>query len=51
MILYSGNLFFDTKNKYDILYKEFNIEKSMQGITLVAILMIIWIIVSIIFRI
>lgn len=50
-VLEINNLFFDTKNKYDILYKEFNIEKSMQGITLVAILMVIWIIVSIIFRI
>ena len=50
-VLEINSLFFDTKNKYDILYKEFNIEKSMQGITLVAILMVIWIIVSIIFRI
>ena len=50
-VLEITSLFFDTKNKYDILYKEFNIEKSMQGITLVAILMVIWIIVSIIFRI
>ena len=44
-VLEINSLFFDTKNKYDILYKEFNIEKSMQGITLVAILMVIWIIV------
>ena len=44
-VLEINNLFFDTKNKYDILYKEFNIEKSMQGITLVALVITIVILI------
>ena len=41
-------LYFDTKNKYDILYKEMNIEKSAKNNMLIALLLVVAVAVNII---
>ena len=39
-------LYFDTKNKYDILYKEMNIEKSAKNNAIITILLVITLIIN-----
>ena len=39
-------MYFDTKNKYDILYKEMNIEKSAKNNRLIVLLLVIALIVN-----
>lgn len=46
-VLDLNTMFFDTKNKYDILYKELNIEKSTKTNGIIAILLVITIIINI----
>ena len=43
---YSIEIYFDTKNKYDILYKELNIEKSAKNNVAIKIILIITLIIN-----
>ena len=45
-VLELNTIYFDTKNKYDILYKEMNIEKSAKNNTLITILLFVTIIIN-----
>ena len=47
-VLELKTIYFDTKNKYDILYKEMNIEKSAKNNMLIALLLVVAIAVNII---
>ena len=40
-VLEINNIYFDTKNKYDILYKELNIEKNSKTNVLIVILLLL----------
>ena len=46
-VLEINNIYFDTKNKYDILYKELNIEKNTKINVLIVILLLLALIVNI----
>ena len=45
-VLELNNLYYDTKNKYDILYKELNIEKSSKTNVEIVILLVITLIIN-----
>ena len=45
-VLELNTLYFDTKNKYDILYKEMNIEKSAKNNAIITILLVITLIIN-----
>lgn len=45
-VLELDNIYYDTKNKYDILYKEMNIEKSAKNNILIAIVLVIALIIN-----
>lgn len=45
-VLELNEIYFDTKNKYDILYKELNIEKSAKNNALITILLVITLIIN-----
>ena len=45
-ILELNTIYFDTKNKYDILYKEMNIEKSAKNNVVIKIILIITLIIN-----
>ena len=45
-VLELNNLYYDTKNKYDILYKELNIEKSSKTNVGIVILLVITLIIN-----
>lgn len=45
-VLELDSIFYDTKNKYDILYKELNIEKNAKTNIVIAILLIITLIIN-----
>ncbi len=45
-VLELDNIYYDTKNKYDILYKEMNIEKSVKNNVLIAIVLVIALIIN-----
>ena len=47
-VLELNTIYFDTKNKYDILYKEMNIEKSARNNMLIAILLLLAVILNVI---
>ena len=47
-VLELNQIYFDTKNKYDILYKEMNIEKSARNNMLIAILLLLAVILNVI---
>lgn len=47
-VLELKDVYFDTKNKYDILYKEMNIEKSAKNNVIIVILLIVTLIVNLI---
>ncbi len=47
-VLELKNMYFDTKNKYDILYKELNIEKSAKNNMAIVMLLIAAILINII---
>ncbi len=45
-VLELNTIYFDTKNKYDILYKEMNIEKSAKNNTIITLILIITLIIN-----
>ena len=45
-ILELDNIYFDTKNKYDILYKEMNIEKNTKNNIFIAVLLLVSFVVN-----
>lgn len=45
-VLDLNTIYFDTKNKYDILYKEMNIEKSAKNNVAITIILIITLIIN-----
>ena len=45
-VLELKNIYFDTKNKYDVLYKEMNIEKSAKNNAIITILLAITLIIN-----
>lgn len=45
-VLELNSIYFDTKNKYDILYKEMNIEKSAKNNTIIAVILTITLIIN-----
>ena len=45
-ILELNTIYFDTKNKYDILYKEMNIEKSAKNNVIITIILVITLIIN-----
>ena len=47
-ILELDNIYFDTKNKYDILYKEMNIEKNTKNNIFIAVLLLVSFVVNVI---
>ena len=47
-VLELNQIYFDTKNKFDILYKEMNIEKSARNNMLIAILLLLAVILNVI---
>ena len=47
-VLELNTIYFDTKNKYDILYKEMNIEKSAKNNVMIKIILIITLIINVI---
>ena len=47
-VLELNTIYFDTKNKYDILYKEMNIEKSAKNNMLIAVLLLFAVILNVI---
>ena len=47
-VLELNTIYFDTKNKYDILYKEMNIEKSARNNMLIAVLLLFAVILNVI---
>ena len=47
-VLELNTIYFDTKNKYDILYKEMNIEKSARNNMLIAVLLLLAVILNVI---
>jgi len=47
-VLELKTIYFDTKNKYDILYKEMNIEKSAKNNVLIALLLLLTLIINVI---
>ncbi len=45
-ILELNTIYFDTKNKYDILYKEMNIEKSAKNNVIITVILVITLIIN-----
>lgn len=45
-VLELDNIYYDTKNKYDVLYKEMNIEKSVKNNAIIAAILVIALIIN-----